>query len=231
MAQTKICGIRTAAEYDCASAGGAAWVGTVFCPESPRNLSLEEAAALRDHGVSRRLAAERVAVVVDTDDAALEAIIAAAAPALLQCHGGESPERVTEIRERFGLPVMKAVRVEDERSLEEALAYDGVADRLLFDSAPKDAALPGGTGHVFDWSLMRRWKGATPWMLAGGLTPDTVQEAIAASGAEAVDVSSGVEDSPGVKDHDAIRRFVSAARSASNDALSAAPTADGATRP
>ena len=231
MVQAKICGIRTAADYDCAAASGAAWVGTVFCPESPRNLSLDEAAALRDHGIARGLAAERVAVVVDADDKALEAIVAAAGPALLQCHGSESPERVAEIGERFGLPVMKAVRVKDEGSLEEAMAYDGVADRLLFDSAPKDAALPGGTGHVFDWGLMRRWKGTTPWMLAGGLTPDTVQEAIAASGAESVDVSSGVEGSPGVKDHDAIRRFVSAVLSASNDALSAAPTADGATRP
>ena len=212
MAQAKICGIRTAADYDCAAASGAAWIGMVFYEKSPRHLSLDEAAALRDHGVSRELAAERVTLVVDPEDTALEAIVAAAEPALLQCHGLESPERIAELRGRFGLPVMKAVRVVDEASLEAAMAYDGIADRLLFDSAPQDADLPGGTGHSFDWSLMRQWKGATPWMLAGGLTHGTVREAIEASGAEAVDVSSGVESSPGVKDHGAIRRFVSAAR-------------------
>ena len=212
MTQVKICGIRTAADYDCASQSGARWVGMAFYEKSPRHLSLDEAAALRDHGVSRELAVERVALMVDPDDTALEAVAAAAKPSLLQCHGDEPPKRIAEIRERFGLPVMKAIRVVDEASLEAAMAYDGIADRLLFDSAPQDADLPGGTGHSFDWSLMRQWKGATPWMLAGGLTHGTVREAIEASGAEAVDVSSGVESSPGVKDHGAIRRFVSAAR-------------------
>ena len=212
MAKVKICGIRTTADYDCAAASGAAWVGLVFYNASPRNLTLEEAATLREHGEGEGLAPERVTLVVDADDAGLEAIIAAAAPALLQCHGSESPERVTEIRERFGLPVMKAVRVAGAHSLEEALAYDGAADRILFDSAPAGAELPGGTGHAFDWGLMRQWKGATPWMLAGGLTPGNVAGAVSASGAEAVDVSSGIESAPGVKDCEAIRRFVSAAR-------------------
>ena len=211
MAQAKICGIRTTADYDCAGSSGARWVGMVFYPKSPRNLSLDEAAALSDHGVSKGLPLERVALVVEPDDALLEDIIAAAKPDLLQLHGVEPPERVDAIRQRFGLPVMKAVRIESERTLELALAYDGVADRMLFDSAPADAELPGGTGRRFDWELAKRWKGATPWTLAGGLTPETVRAAIEASGAEAVDVSSGVESGPGVKDHDAIQRFVSAA--------------------
>ena len=209
MARVKICGIRTTADYDCASESGADWIGMTFYPQSPRNLSLDEAAALRDHGVSRGLPPDRVALVVDPDDAELEAIIEAAGPALLQCHGDETPERIEGIRRRFGVPVMKAVRVKDGNTLKEAAAFDGAADLMLFDSAPLDADLPGGTGESFDWGLMRQWRGARPWMLAGGLTAETVAGAVAASGAEAVDVCSGVEGSPGVKDHAAIRRFVS----------------------
>ena len=211
MAQAKICGIRTTADYDCASRSGASWIGMVFFAKSPRNLTLDEAGKLRDHGKARGLAPGRVALVVDADDSDLEGIIAAAEPGLLQCHGGETPERIGAIRGRFGIPVMKAVRIRDEQSLVEALSYDGVADLMLFDSAPVDAELPGGTGHAFDWGLMRLWQGSTRWMLAGGLTPETVRAAIETSGAGAVDVSSGVESSPGVKDHEAIQRFVSAA--------------------
>ena len=212
MAQVKICGIRTTADHDCASRSGARWVGMVFHPESPRNLSLSEASTLRDHAIAHDHGAERVALVVDPDDAFLEKVVEAAAPGLLQCHGNEDPERVNAIRRRFSLPVMKAIRVGGAESLREALAYDGVADRLLFDSAPADAVLPGGTGQAFDWKLLRGWRGSAPWMLAGGLTPENVRDAIDASRADAVDVSSGVEGSPGVKDHDAIQRFVSAAR-------------------
>ena len=220
MAKVKICGIKNIKDYECATQSGAAWVGMVFHAGSPRNhsfqeaniLTLEIANYLRKFSDDVKFEPERVALVANSNDTKLNRIIEAARPALLQCHGNESPERIREIRERFELPVMKAIRVADERSLEKAKAYDDVADRILFDSAPAGAKLPGGTGHSFDWSLMRLWNGKKPWMLAGGLTPDNVSEAISASGAEAVDVSSGVESAPGQKDHDAIRRFVSAAR-------------------
>lgn len=207
MADCKICGIRTPADLDAAARSGARWAGMVFYPKSPRHLSFEEARALRDSDAG----IARVALVVDADDASLEAIITAAAPDLLQCHGHETPARMAAIKARFGLPLIKAIRVKDADTLAAALAYDAVADLMLFDSAPTAASLPGGTGHAFDWPLMRHWQGSKPWLLAGGLTPENVSAAIEASGAEAVDVSSGVESAPGIKDHAAIQRFVSAA--------------------
>ncbi|MGC6484419.1 MAG: phosphoribosylanthranilate isomerase [Candidatus Puniceispirillales bacterium] len=209
MADVKICGIRTAEDYAVASNAGARWVGMVFFARSPRSLSLEEAAELRDQAPQD--GADRVALVVDADDQSLAAIIAAARPQMLQCHGSETPARLAEIKANHGLPVMKAIRVEDRGSLEDALAYDAVADWMLFDSAPQDASLPGGTGHRFDWGLMQQWQGQKPWMLAGGLSADNVAEAITISGARAVDVSSKVEQTPGNKDHAAIQAFVSAA--------------------
>jgi len=209
MADVKICGIRTPDDLAVASAAGARWIGMVFFEKSPRHLTLEQAALLRDSAMGK--AAARVALVVDADDAALDAIMAAAAPQMLQCHGGETPERLAEIKSRHGVDVMKAIRVADSTSLDAALAYDDVADWMLFDSAPADAELPGGTGHRFDWALMQHWQGSKPWMLAGGLTAANVTEAVTISGAKAVDVSSNVEKSPGIKDHNAIQDFVSAA--------------------
>jgi phosphoribosylanthranilate isomerase len=217
MARTKICGIRTPEDLRCVAQAGGRWAGMVFFEKSPRHISFETAHSLREHADQMKDAPDLVALVVNADTTRLEKIAEFARPDMIQCHGSETPDDVSSIRDRFGIPVMKAFRVEGPETLANARAYDGAADMMLFDSAPLDAELPGGTGHRFDWGLMRHYTGATPWMLAGGLTPQTVADAIRISGAEAVDVSSGVEGAPGIKDHAAIQRFVSAALSAKTD--------------
>lgn len=210
MADVKICGISTVDDLTAAHAAGARWVGFVFFPKSPRHLEHDQARLLRDHLDALVKPPIPVALLVDADDALLDQIVAAARPGVIQCHGNESPERIGAIKARYGIKVMKAIRVANAESLKAAEAYDGAADMMLFDSAPTGASLPGGTGHRFDWGLMQSYEGITPWMLAGGLNPENVSEAITISGADAVDVSSGVEESPGNKDHEAIHRFVSA---------------------
>ena len=213
MVRVKICGIRNADDYIASHRAGADWVGLVFFPKSPRNLTLDQAAKIRASadkltGIKTPLL---VALVVDASDELLDGITSAVRPDLIQCHGNESPERIAKIKSKYAAAVMKAIRVKSEESLIDAAAYDGIADMLLFDSAPIDASLPGGTGHAFDWGMMDAYIGTSPWMLAGGLTPDNVADAIRISGAMAVDVSSGVEKTPGQKDHAAIQHFVSAA--------------------
>jgi phosphoribosylanthranilate isomerase len=211
MAKTrvKICGLREAAHVEAAVRGGAAYVGFVFFPKSPRNLTLSEAARLAaavPPGVAK------VALTVDADDAALDALLAEVPVDMLQLHGHETPQRVAEVRARYGLPVMKAVGVAGEEDLPALEAYGRVADQLLVDAKPpKGADLPGGNGLAFDWRLIagRRWP--VPWMLAGGLTPDNVAEAVRLTGARQVDVSSGVESHPGVKDPARIAAFLAAA--------------------
>ena len=203
----KICGITEPAGLDAAVAHGARWLGFVFFDRSPRHLTLDRAAALRARvppscGV--------VALVVTPSDDALDAL-APVAPDLIQLHGAESPERVAEIRAR-GTPVMKALGVGGPEDVARLAPFEAVADRLLVDARPPKDAPPGGNGVTFDWSLIagRRW--AVPWMLAGGLTAETVAGAIRATGAPAVDVSSGVESAPGVKDPGRIAAFLTAAR-------------------
>lgn len=208
--RVKICGLRDAAGVTAAVDSGAAYVGLVFFPKSPRNVTIADAAKL---AVAVPPGVAKVALVVDADDALLDQITANVALDILQLHGHETPERVTQIRARYGLPVMKAVGVADASDLADLDIYAGVADQLLVDAKPpKDADLPGGNGLSFDWRLIagRRWP--VPWMLAGGLTPDTVGEAIALTGARQVDVSSGVETAPGVKDAAKIAAFCAAAR-------------------
>lgn len=215
MADVKICGLRTIEAIEAAHSGGARWVGFVFYSRSPRHLSLEDAKVLRDY-LDALVAPPTlppptlVVLVVDADDGALDEIVEAVRPEVIQCHGDESPTRVKAIKARYDVKVMKAIRVSDEKSVRAATAYDDVADMLLFDSAPEDAELPGGTGQRFDWGLTRSYEGKLPWLLAGGLTPENVGDAIRLSGAEAVDVSSGVESTLGDKDCDSIRRFLSA---------------------
>ena len=208
--RVKICGLRDAIMLQAAVDAGASYVGLVFFPKSPRNVSIEDAAALA-HAVPAGIA--KVALVVDADDALLDAITAQVPLDILQLHGHETPQRVQEIRARYGLPVMKAVGVADADDLAALETYAKVADQILVDAKPpKDADLPGGNGLAFDWRLIagRRWP--VPWMLAGGLTADTVAEAIALTGATQVDVSSGVETAPGVKDSDMIAAFCKAAQ-------------------
>ncbi len=208
--RVKICGLRDAAMLDAAVQAGAAYVGLVFFEKSPRNVTLAQAAALAamvPAGVAK------VALVVDADDAQLDALLAQVPVDILQLHGAETPARVTEVKARYGLPVMKAVGVAGPDDLAALETYAQVADQLLVDAKPpKGADLPGGNGLSFDWRLIagRRWP--VPWMLAGGLTPANVAQAVALTGAGQVDVSSGVESAPGVKDAALIAAFCAALR-------------------
>ena len=205
----KICGLRTREALDAAVGAGADMVGFVFFPPSPRHLGFAEAQALAA-GAGRAL---KVALTVDADDAWLAAAIAALQPDLLQLHGRETPERVLAVKARFGLPVMKAVAVETAADLAAVPAVAAAADRILFDARPpRGATRPGGHGAAFDWRLLKDLDPRVPFMLSGGLDHENVAAAIAATGARAVDVSSGVERRPGEKDPALIRRFVAAAR-------------------
>lgn len=208
--RVKICGLTRAEDVAAVAAAGAAYAGFVFFPKSPRNVSIE---AARNLAIEVPVGIAKVALVVNADDAALDAITAAVPLDILQLHGSETPERVTKIRTRYGLPVMKAVGVADADDVAKLDIYAQVADQILVDAKPpKDAVLPGGNGVSFDWRLIsaRRW--TRPWMLAGGLTPENAAEAVALTGTRQVDVSSGVESAPGVKDAGLIRDFVSAVR-------------------
>ncbi len=206
--QTKICGLRTPESVDCAVEAGAAMVGFVFFPRSPRAISIAEAAEL-----TKRVpdGVKKVALTVNADDALLEEIVEKAGVDVLQLHGNEQPERAFEIRHTYNLPVIKALPVEDPVDLMVARGYDGVVDYFLFDAKPPaDATRPGGNAVAFDWTLLKDFSLAKPWLLAGGLTPDNVAEAVQTSGAHWVDVSSGVEDAPGEKNLDRIRAFLAA---------------------
>jgi phosphoribosylanthranilate isomerase len=210
--KVKICGLKTEAALEAALAGGADFVGLVFFPPSPRNLS---PAAARTLAAKARGRARIVALMVDPHDALIETVVAAANPDILQLHGEETPERVAEVRQRWGKPVMKAIKVETAADAEAALRYRGSADLILFDArAPEDSTRPGGNGAPFDWHALLGVKDEVPYMLSGGLTPDNVAEAIRLTGAAMVDVSSGVEARPGEKDPDLIRRFLQAAKAA-----------------
>ena len=210
--EAKICGINAPEALDAAVRGGARYVGLNFYPPSPRSVTAEEAAALAaraPEGVTC------VGLFVDPDDETLAATLARVPLDLLQLHGGEAPRRVAEIRARFGRPVMKAIKVAQEADLEEVAAYAGVVDRLLFDAkAPKTmkGALPGGNALAFDWQLIAGRVWPRPWMLSGGLDAGNLAEAVAVTGAGAVDVSSGVEDRPGRKSPDKIAAFLGVAR-------------------
>jgi phosphoribosylanthranilate isomerase len=208
----KICGLSTAATLDVALDEGADAVGFVFFPPSPRHLSYETARLLAGRVKGR---AEKVALSVDADDAILAAVVEALRPDALQLHGKESPARLAAIKQRFGLPVMKAIPVEVRGDLAAVADYAGVADRLLFDArAPREATRPGGLGKSFDWRLLENLDPGVPFMLSGGLDASNVAEALRITRARGVDVSSGVERAPGEKDPDKIRAFVRAARAA-----------------
>ena len=206
----KICGLRTLADVQAAAGAGAGYIGLVFFEKSPRNLSFAQA---RDLALVAPIGLAKVGLVVDAGDDFLTAMLAGVPLDMLQLHGGESPARVAEIRARFGLPVMKAVGVSGPEDLAALDLYQTVADQILVDAKPpKGAVLPGGNGLAFDWRLLlgRSWR--RPWMLAGGLTPDNVALAVRSTNARQVDVSSGVESAPGVKDQGLIRAFVAAAK-------------------
>jgi phosphoribosylanthranilate isomerase len=208
----KICGLSTRETLDVALAAGADMVGFVFFPPSPRHLSLEAARDLGRHAKGR---AVKVALTVDADDATFENIIDALKPDILQIHGKETTARVRDIRQKFGLPVMKALPVETAADLAALPGYVAVADRILFDArAPKGATRPGGLGATFDWHALENLDLKLPFIVSGGLTAGNVAEAISITRCGGVDVSSGVERTPGVKDPDMIREFIRAARAA-----------------
>jgi phosphoribosylanthranilate isomerase len=210
--RVKICGISTAEAMASALDAGADDVGLVLFPPSPRHVALEGAAELARQARGR---ARIVALTVDADDALLAAVVEAVKPDILQLHGSESVERVAQIRRRFGVPVMKAIKVATAEDAAQALDFAEVADLILFDARPpKGADRPGGHGAVFDWQALDGVKDRVHYMLSGGLTAENVAEAIRATGATAVDVSSGVERAPGVKDCDRIRAFLAAVRAA-----------------
>lgn len=209
--RVKICGLREAAHVAAAAEAGARYVGFVFFEKSPRNVTPQIA---RDLAFEVPLGVAKVGLVVNPTDADLGAFLDTVPLDMIQLHGKETPERVAEVRARFGLPVMKAIGIAGPEDLAQIDAFSGVADQLLIDAKPPVGAdLPGGNGLAFDWQLLARRKYWTrPWMLAGGLTPDNVAQASRLTGARQVDVSSGVESAPGVKDPAMIRAFVEAAR-------------------
>lgn len=207
--RVKICGLSTPETVAAAADSGAAYVGFVFFPKSPRNLTITQA---RDLAIEVPVGVAKVALTVNADDAFLREITDAVPLDMIQLHGRETPQRVSEVRDLTGLPVMKAVGISGAEDVEQLDAYASVSDQLLVDAKPApEGELPGGNGVAFDWRLIsnRRW--SVPWMLAGGLTPENVGEAIRLTGARQIDVSSGVETAPGVKDAKAIRAFVKAA--------------------
>jgi len=209
MAKVKICGLKTVEDYKVCADTGAAFAGLVFHPRSPRHLSDETAANIAS--ARHQNGPQIVALCVEPHDRMLDQIIEACRPDWLQLHGHETPERCDQIRQTHGLPILKAISVHGKNDIIAANAYSEVADMLLFDAATGNPDMPGGTGTQFDWSLLASQHISAPWMLAGGLNPKNVANAIAQTGAEFVDVSSGVESEPGIKDHEAIKHFVSAA--------------------
>jgi phosphoribosylanthranilate isomerase len=208
----KICGLKTPEAIAAAVEGGAAMIGFNFYGRSPRSVDPETAgrlAALVPPSV------RKVGLLVDDGDARIAEILAACDLDLLQLHGHETPERVKEIRARFGKPVMKVIPVSDAADLDRAAAYEEVADYLMFDAKPPKSmvgALPGGNAISFDWTLLSNRRFRLPWLLAGGLTADNLIEAARISGAQTIDVSSGVEDRPGEKNVSKIKAFLDAAR-------------------
>ncbi len=208
----KICGLKTPEVLDVALESGADQVGFVFFAKSPRHLGLEAARLLGQRAQGR---AGKVALTVNANDETLHAIIAALKPDMLQLHGTETPERVAVVRSHFGLPVMKALPISTRADLSPIRMFANVADRLLFDARPsQDDTRPGGLGKTFDWTLLAGLNAGVPFMLSGGLDAGNVAEAIRIARPQGVDVSSGVERSPGEKDPDKIRAFIRAARAA-----------------
>ncbi len=210
--KVKICGLSTPETLTAAVDAGADFVGFVFYGPSPRSLAPDDARALSAQVPAH---VKTVALVVDASDEELAAIIDAISPDYIQAHGSETPERISEIRQRFGTPVIKAIKIREPDDLATVSAYEETADLILFDAkAPDDRAdaLPGGNGVAFDWTLLTRKATREPFMLSGGLDPDNLARAVETTGAVLVDVSSGVESAPGIKDINEIRRFLSTAK-------------------
>ena len=213
----KICGLSTPETVHTALENSADMIGFIFFPKSPRNVSVGQAAELRKQAIGK---AEAVAVTVDADEAFLDAIVSAMRPDWLQLHGHETPQRVVEVKSRYGLPVMKALSVREAADLEAISPYSGIADRFLFDAkAPEGSQLPGGNGVSFDWKLLATLDHGLNYMLSGGLNAGNVGEALAITHAPGIDISSGVENAPGIKDIRLINDFFAAVTNARPGAI------------
>lgn len=211
----KICGLKTDAALAAALAGGASHVGLIFFAKSPRYVEPAEAGRLREAVRGKALA---VAVTVDASDAFLDEIVTAMRPDMLQLHGSETPGRVAELKARHGLPVMKALPLSEAADLDRIKPFIGVADRFLFDAKPpKGSALPGGNGVAFDWRILAGLDAGVDYMLSGGLNAANVGDALRLANPPAIDISSGVESAPGVKDPALIEQFFRAVRAARDD--------------
>jgi len=210
--EVKICGLKTAETVERAVALGASHIGFIFFPKSPRNIEPDDAGRLAERVRGR---AKVVAVTVDADSDDLDEIVSALSPDILQLHGSESPERVLSIEALYGLPVMKALSIREAGDLDRIDPYVGIADRFLLDAKPPAGSeLPGGNGVSFDWRLLDALDGGVDYMLSGGLNADNIGKALALTGARAVDISSGVESAPGVKDVKLMDAFFEAVRRA-----------------
>ncbi|MGO4450524.1 phosphoribosylanthranilate isomerase [Phyllobacterium sp. TAF24] len=208
----KICGLKTEDAVAAALDEGASHIGFIFFGKSPRNIDPQTAGRLRQAAQGR---AKAVAVTVNADDATLDMIVAGMKPDMLQLHGDESPARVAEVKQRYGLPVIRALALRERRDLDAITSYIGIADRFLFDAKPpKGSELPGGNGVSFDWQILGALDASIDYMLSGGLNAGNVAEALEATNARGVDISSGVESAPGVKDVSLIREFFRAVRAA-----------------
>ncbi|MCA1407114.1 phosphoribosylanthranilate isomerase [Ensifer sp. IC3342] len=211
----KICGLKTADAVERAAALGASHTGFIFFPKSPRNIEPDDAGRLADRIRGR---AKIVAVTVDADNDELDEIVSALKPDMLQLHGSESPDRVLTVKAVYALPVMKALSIREASDLDRIEPYVGIADRFLFDAKPPAGSdLPGGNGVSFDWRLLGALDGSVDYMLSGGLNANNIGEALALTGARAIDTSSGVESAPGVKDLELMEAFFDAVRRADDD--------------
>ena len=213
MVDVKICGISSPADYQACHAAGARWVGMVHYPGSPRHLDIAAMTRLVDQiEILPSNGPQRVLLTVDQTSASLRELITAARPDFLQLHGKETIGSAIAIKTEFGLPIIKMIPIETRADLAACVPWDGIADWLIFDAKVTKGTQPGGTGHRFDWTILSHYQGRTPWMLAGGLTIDSGEEALTISGAGAVDVSSGVEHQYGKKDENKIHDFIRAAQ-------------------
>jgi phosphoribosylanthranilate isomerase len=211
----KICGLKTAAALAAALTGGASHVGFIFFPKSPRNIEPDEAGRLREAALGKAIA---VAVTVDADDASLDRIVAAMQPDMLQLHGSESPARVAAVKARYRLPVMKVLSIRGAADLDAVASYRGIADRLMFDAKPPAGSqLPGGNGVAFDWRLLAGLDADVDYMLSGGLSAANIGQALRLANPPGIDISSGVESAPGVKEPALIEAFFRAVKTAANE--------------
>ncbi|MEZ5919347.1 MAG: phosphoribosylanthranilate isomerase [Alphaproteobacteria bacterium] len=209
MTGIKICGLSDEAGVEAAGAGGADFAGFVFYPPSPRCVSPERAAVLAEKLPPNT---KSVALLVDPDDTVLDYVLNRFTPDYIQLHGDETPKQILDIKKKFSPKIIKAIRIGSKRDLLKSMAYDGIADILMFDAKIEGSALPGGMGQAFDWSILEGHKPETPWMLAGGLTAENVKEALSRLHPDVVDVSSGVESAPGQKDPAKIADFIRAVK-------------------